>query len=152
MYKKGTDMLELHGWLTIHECYGNEDAMSDCELNAVHDNIKKILNSHDCGITHRYVNGGSFLNVLHCSNHRTPEADEIIGVFTEISKAADGSYGVIYLRDDEDKNFCNEFQVFVFKHGKCSKVRDDNLSPCIPKIESDINNTEKYKHIKEVTV
>ncbi|SFC86287.1 Immunity protein 7 [Ruminococcus albus] len=117
--------------------------MSESILNAVNDNIPKILNNHDCGITHRYVNGGSFLDVLHCSNHRTPEADEIISVFTEISKAADGSYGVIYLRDDEDKNNCNEFQVFVFKHGTCSKVSDNKLSPCIPQIEADIRNTDK---------
>ena len=140
-------MQELHGWLAINETYGNEDELSEQEIDTIRNNIKEILSAHSCGITLRHSNGGSFLDVLHCSNHHTAETDEIINVFSEVSKAADGSYGVIYLRDDEDKRFHNEFQVYVFRHGKCSKVKDELLSPCIPVIEADIynNNTRKEK-------
>lgn len=46
---------------------------------------------------------------------------------------------------DEDKEYFSEFQVFVFKHGECSKVRDKMLSPCIPEIEADIYNKNIQK-------
>ena len=138
-------MLELHGWLTIHDTYGNEDELSDKDLNTINNRIKEIINSHNCGITLRYANGESFLEVLHCSNHHTAEADEILDVFKEVSKVADGSYGIIYLRDDEDKTCYNEFQVFVFKHGIFTKTKDTLLSPCIPEIEADIYNNDTQK-------
>jgi hypothetical protein len=39
---------------------------------------------------------------------------KIIGVFRDAAKAAKGSYDIIYLHDDSDKEHFNEFQVFVF--------------------------------------
>ena len=76
--------------------------------------------------------------MLHCSNHRTSEVDEIIGVFRDVAKAADGSYGVVYLRDDEDMDHGNDFRVYVFKRGQCFEHKDELLSPCITEIEGRI--------------
>ena len=75
----------------------------------------------------------------------TDEVEEIIYVSRDAAKATNGSYGIIYLHDDSDKEHFNEFQVFVFKHGECSKVRDKMLSPCIPVIEADIYNKNIQK-------
>jgi len=43
----------------------------------------------------------------------TDEVDEIIGVFCDAAKAVNGSYGIIYLHDDSDKEHFNELQVFI---------------------------------------
>ena len=130
-------MVELHGWLTIQECYGDEDKLSQTEIDAIKSEISQILSKQVTGITKRHANGGTYLDALFCANHRTAEVDDIIGVFSDVAKAADGSYGVIYLRDDENVMYYNEFQIFVFKQGKCTKFKDDKLSPCIPQIEAD---------------
>ena len=128
-------MVELHGWMAVNECYGDEDKLDTTELEAIMNKLTDIISKQDNGITLRHANGGTYLDVLHCSNHRTDEIDEIIGVFRHAAKAADGSYGLLYLRDDEDTAYCNDFRVYVFKRGQCFEQKDELLSPCIPEIE-----------------
>lgn len=104
-------MVELHGWLTICESYGDEDVLTDDEHKSIQNNINQIISKQNCGVTLSYKNGVAYLSVLHCSNHSTEEVDEIIGVFRDAAKAANGSYGIIYLRDDEEtKNISANFR------------------------------------------
>ena len=131
-------MVELHGWLTINECYGDEDRLGQTKLEEIRSRVTDIISKAHSSITLRHANGGTYLDVLHCSNHRTSEVDEIIGVFRDVAKAADGSYGVVYLRDDEDMDHGNDFRVYVFKRGQCFEHKDELLSPCIPEIEGRI--------------
>lgn len=126
-------MVELHGWLSVWETYDDEDTHSQDELDAIAQKVKDIVSEN--GIELRYINGVPFVNTLMCSNHRTAEVDNIINAYTKISQTATGSYGVIYLRDDEDEEHYNEFQVYVFKNGTCTYKKDKELSPCIPLIE-----------------
>lgn len=128
-------MVELHGWLSIWETYEDEDLLSPEEIDEITRKVKKIISDNDCGIELRYANGEPFVNTLFCSNHRTSEVDNIIEVYKSVSKTATGSYGVIYLRDDEDTIHFNEFQIYVFKKGACICKVDEDFSPCIPTIE-----------------
>ena len=103
-------MVELHGWLTICKCYGDEDELTNDEHKSIQNNNQSD-HLKNCGVTLSYKNGVAYLSVLHCSNHRTKEVDEIIGVFCDAAKAANGSYGIIYLRDDEEtKNISANFR------------------------------------------
>ena len=133
-----TMMIELHGWLTIRETFEDEDLLSQNEIEVVMQRVKAIIQSNTCDIKLQYVNGTAFLHTLFSSNHHTSEVDEIIETYKSISQIAIGSYGMIYLQDDEDKNHCNEFQVYIFKRGQCIYQIDTHFSPCIPTIESDI--------------
>ena len=133
-------MVELHGWLSIWETYEDEDLLSPEEIDEITRKVKEIISNSDCGIELKYINGTPFVNTLICSNHRTSEVDNIIEVYKSISKTATGSYGVIYLRDDEDDEHYNEIQKYVFKKGACICKIDEDFSPCIPTIESDIVN------------
>ena len=132
-------MLELHGWLTIQETFGDEDLLSPEKAEAIRQRVKEIVESNTSGIRMQYANGTAFLNTLFCANHRTAEVDEIIETYQSIAKAATGSYGVIYLRDDEDEQYHNAFQMYIFKRGQCIFKADTNLSPCIPTIEDDVS-------------
>lgn len=126
-------MVELHGWLSVWETYGDEDLLSQDELDRIMRKVKDVVSEN--GIELRYINGVPFVNTLLCSNHRTAEVDNIIGAYTKISQTATGSYGVIYLRDDEDAEHYNEFQVYAFKNGTCTQRADVDFSPCAPTIE-----------------
>lgn len=59
-----------------------------------------------------------------------------INTYKLISETATGSYGIIYIRDDEDSVHYNEFQIYIFKKGECHYKVDNNLSPCIPEVEN----------------
>lgn len=131
-------MIELHGWLTIVETYADEDLLPEDEIKQIQQKIKMILANNTCGLEIQFINGTPFLNTLLCANHRTTEVDEIIKTYTMVSEAASGSYGVIYIRDDEDKTYNNEFQIYLFKRGKREYKIDAEFSPCIPTLEDDV--------------
>lgn len=127
-------MVELHGWLSVWETYEDEDLFSTDELNKIMRKVKDVVSAS--GIELRYVNGVPFVNTLMYSNHRTAEVDNVIEAYKNVAETATGSYGVIYLRDDEDAEHYNEFRVYVFKKGTCTQKIDKDFSPCIPIIES----------------
>lgn len=127
-------MVELHGWLSVWETYEDEDLTPRDELDKIMRKVKAIVSAS--GIELKYINGVPFVNTTVYSNRRTAEVDNIIEVYKSISKTATGSYGVIYLRDDEDDEHYNEIQKYVFKKGDCIYKIDEDFSPCIPTIES----------------
>ena len=128
-------MIELHGWLSIRETYENEDIFPSNEFESRRQRVEEIIRNNTCGIRLEYVNGEPFISSMFCFNHHSQEVDEIVDIYKRISEQATGSYGMIYLWDDEDKQYYNDFQVYVFKRGKCSFWLDKDLSPCIPVIE-----------------
>lgn len=128
-------MIELHGWLAIRPTFQDEELLSKHQLSSIWARIHRLLASNTCGIQLQASNGTQFLNTLYCSNHRTAEIQEIIDVYTEISAIATGSYGLLDLWDDEDPLHSNEFQVYVFKRGRCVCQPDTHFSPCVPTIE-----------------
>lgn len=137
-------MIELHGWLSILETYEDEDLLPQNEIETIKQRVKDIIKSNTCGIKLQYLNGEAYINTLFCSNHHTSEVDEIIETYKKVSKIATGSYGIIYLQDDEDEKHYNEFQIYVFKKGQCISQIDTNFSPCIPTIESGTIRINKY--------
>ena len=128
-------MVELHGWMSVSATYGNEDMLSDSRLNEIMDQVDSILKGSSFDIKLKYMNGIPYINTSFSSNHRTGEADDIISVYKQIAEAATGSYGVIYLRDDEDKKHHNDMMRYVFKRGGMTVVIDGDFSPCIPQLE-----------------
>ena len=74
--------------------------------------------------------------VLHLfANHRSPDVEAVIEFFEEIGKKAPGSYGILYVWDDEVLNFDDEFQVGKLVRGNFEFVKDHYLSPRIPTLE-----------------
>ena len=69
------------------------------------------------------------------SNHRGTLEEALINVFQGIGKKAPGSYGLLYISDDENPQFDNEFRVGKLIRGKFEFVTDCYLSPRIPTIE-----------------
>ena len=54
-----------------------------------------------------------------------------------IGKYAPGSYGILYVHNDEDiEGLSNEFQVWRLVRGNLEKQKDYYLSPCVPVIKN----------------
>lgn len=129
-------MFELHSWLTIRETYKNEDELDN---NTFIESVKKIiLEFSNNEISLKTKNGICYIEFSIFSNRKTVEFDNLIILYHKIIHIAKGSYGIIYLWDDEDFNGKdNEFQLFIIKKGKMYEEKDRYLSPCIPIIESE---------------
>ena len=131
-------MTELHGWLAVRDTPADEDRLPPDETERIMNGVREIAAETDC-VKLTPANGELYLSTLFCSNHRTPEVDEIIGAYRKIAELASGSYGMILLRDDEDSAHSNEFVTYIFKRGICSVRTDSDFSPCIPTIEDGVS-------------
>lgn len=131
-------MFEYHAWVTVQSSPGDE---TDGELKDAFDAAERevaVLRDGTTEVSLRWVNGMGHLHLSGFLNHRSGEGQQVIDVFERVGRAAPGSYGILYVRDDEDPaGRQNEFQVTVMRRGATFAVRDGLLSPCIPLIEDD---------------
>ncbi len=128
-------MIELHAWITIRETYKSTiDEEDNIEL-IINDIKKMISDMPNLNVPVKSMNGTYFIEFSVFSNRHNNETYEAFEVFNEIGKMAPGSYGLIYLYDDESFEHDNEFQVFSLTKGKVKKVNDYYLSPITPTIE-----------------
>ncbi len=65
-------------------------------------------------------------------NHRS---EYVIDIFRWIATELAGSYGLLYIRDDEDLENNNCFIVWKLAREVLTKESDPFLSPCIPTVE-----------------
>ena len=128
-------MLELHGWVTIRETYKVSFDEED-HLDIV---IEKIKNEIDrlswFKPQIKALNGDWFMEFTIYANRPNPQTQEVFQLYEKIGELAEGSYGLIYLHDDEDKGKWNEFRVYALSRGLVKEFRDSFLSPFIPTIE-----------------
>jgi len=74
--------------------------------------------------------------VAGCANHKSQDVVEIFELLTLIKEIATGSYGILYVREDEDPSGkTNEFNIWALKRGQLVEETDKHLSPCMPTIE-----------------
>ena len=127
-------VIELHGWVTIRETY--KVTFEEDKENTFIDNIKKeIENLSYFKPKIKALNGEWFLEFTLFANRKNPETEEVFQLYNRIGELAEGSYGLIYLYDDEVKGKGNQFQVFSLSKGSIKEFSDSYLSPVIPTIE-----------------
>lgn len=131
-------MFEFHGWITIRDTYScamEEDEKFDLIINKIKNEIDSFgwcNGFHDI----RIVNGEYQLIISGYLNHKSAEVNELFDIYNEIAKIAVGSYGILYVRDDEDQNgFDNEFSVYVMAKGNITRHKDTFLSPFVGVVE-----------------
>lgn len=127
-------MFEYHAWVTIRE--GSKEGEDDSIL--LEKNIAEIeiaLKEHEGlgRIELFFQNGSAYVRMDGDHNHYHAYA---LDVFTKIGHIAKGSYGLLYINDDEHSEFNNEFQVWRMTKGNVVKMKDQFLSPCNPVLES----------------
>ena len=130
-------MVELHGWALIRESYtvDNEDA----NLAQIVEELRREINRIDADdrlIGVNYSNSEACLIATRCTNHFSEDIAEVIELFETVARIAPGSYGLLYIRNDEDiARHNNAFRAYVLSRGSLRLQQDPFLSPCIPMIE-----------------
>lgn len=74
------------------------------------------------------------ISALHNHKH-----EYVFEIFSWIADNLPGSYGLLYIQDDESKDSFNKFIVYKLARGMLTKEEDYYLSPCIPIIEDEYN-------------
>ena len=127
-------MFEFHGWAAVrYHTHDTDSARQDECWSAVEKHVRSLNAELVCTGRH---NGCDSVFIAGQHNHRT---DYVIDLFRWLAERAPGSYGLLYVRDDEDTSrggdYSNEFRVWKLRRGVLSELTDPFLSPCIPTIE-----------------
>ena len=126
-------MVELHGWIKLRETYKAVDEDNDDEIiKNIQEEIDKIEYPK---LQIRAINGEFFIDFSLYTNHLSGDVKDLIAFFETVGKIAEGSYGLLYLHNDEDEENYNNFIVHRLARGKVEIYRDKLLSPIIPTIE-----------------
>jgi Immunity protein 7 len=133
------NMFEYHGWATLRtdilDEYGEESEKAQQEF-------VEVLRHH---ITTWAINGAihieqrNGLDVLNIFGHNNHRQQPVIDLFKWVSENARGSYGLLYIHDDEDfkrgNDYTNHFRVWKMALGQLQELDDPFLSPYMPTVE-----------------
>ena len=125
-------MVELHFWITIREHWLLDDENISDKIRLIN---QKIKDNRLSDIKIKVKNGEYYLEHTLFTNHFSQEVRETLELFYKISEIAPGSYGLLYIHNDEDKKNYNSFCVYKAAKGKVTKLEDVYLSPYIPIVE-----------------
>lgn len=135
-------MYEYHGWITLRVSFENkEEENADRKLIETINQIKKHVDKISLGyglLDIRPINAVFHLCTSGNHNHRPIGQYSPVTLFTYIAAIAPGSYGILYIIDDEDmrdENY-NKFKVYVLKKGTVEECCDPFLSPFTPTVEN----------------
>lgn len=122
---------EWHGWATLRKTSAVEyfDDIGDEDLSAV----RALLADSDSTVNEtadlRGANGDWHVWLAGRHNHRDPD---VVELFRSIAAALPGSYGVLYIYDDEASDGWDRW---VMRRGGIHCVRDEDLSPHVGVVE-----------------
>jgi immunity protein 7 of polymorphic toxin system len=126
-------MYEFHLWTVIryHPHDTNLNLQHNC-LTTCEDYFEKhqSLKQDNYKLIRQNGNDTFLMSGLH--NHF---ALYVLELFKWIGQTAPGSYGLLYISDEEDQYDSQNFQVYVMRKGTVSRQKDCFLSPRIPVIE-----------------
>ena len=125
-------MFEFHGWAVVrHHTHDIDPAEQRACWARVLEHIE-ALNAPVGTISTATHNGMEVVRVDGQHNHRRAWP---IDLFRTIGRLAPGSYGVLYVQDDEDPRHGGDFRVWVLRRGSLSEEADRLLSPFVPRCE-----------------
>ena len=128
-------MFEYHGWVTVCEDSSEPEDNSalldeNCrEIKAAIEEYKDNM----CRVEMFFQNGSPYVRFDGSRNH---SKTWVLNLFTRIGSIAKGSYGLLYVRDDESEKYDNEFQVWRMARGHVTRMKELLLSPCDPLLET----------------
>ncbi|CAJ1317055.1 Imm7 family immunity protein [Paenibacillus nuruki] len=128
-------MYQYHGWAVISQSV--DDEINDKEDHKVLLKVQNYISQMKDNINIievKAINGQYHFLITGFSNHKILSKYNPITILRRIGEIAPGSYGILYVYDDEDEVYFNEFRVYVLTRGYLAEKQDPFLSPLIPTI------------------
>jgi hypothetical protein len=130
-------MYQYHGWAVLRTTF-TSDEVEDSEDERVRQSVAEYLASRNWPyvLGMQAVNGAYHVWITGMPNHRPLLAWSPVEVFRRIAELAPGSYGLLFVWDDEDADgYNNASRVYVMARGELQERLDPFLAPCIPVLE-----------------
>lgn len=131
-------MYQYHGWAVVLESTGDETS-NEKEIN-IFESIKKFVEDLQPNVDvleMRAINGQYHLWMTGLWNREPSSRFNPVEIMKNIGNLAPGSYGMLYVFNDEHPKFFNEFKVYVLSRGTIEEKDDPFLSPLIPVVADD---------------
>jgi Immunity protein 7 len=126
-------MFEWHGWATIVASAGGEDdAQAEAQQRVEAQVARIVARAEDVPNETqdlRRANGSLHLWLAGSHNHRN---ETVIDLFRSVARLAPGSYGVMYILDDD---VAGTWERWVMRRGSVNREADTSLSPHIGMVE-----------------
>jgi hypothetical protein len=127
-------MFEWHGWATIVASAGAEDdVQAEAQQRVVEAQVAQaVADAEDVPnetLDLRRANGSLHLWLAGSHNHRS---ETVIDLFRAVARLAPGSYGVMYVLDDD---VADMWERWVMRRGSVTREADTSLSPHIGMVE-----------------
>lgn len=128
-------MFEYHGWITLRSIAEAVDDEPPLRLAEIQSRVNELAGYALMDL--RPMNGQYFIHFGGFPNHRGTHGPALLDLLTEIGRIASGSYGLMYLHDDEDPHHGGNFRVLRLVRGTVTERPDLLLSPVIPTLEDE---------------
>jgi hypothetical protein len=128
-------MFEFHGWAVIRSRYDSDLEKEEADWEKIEEEFDlelRIFDRPDHFHVHKTINGLLSVTMSGLRNHRQ---EDVIDFFRWLAARAPGSYGLLYVHDDEDPKAENDFRVYRLAKGKLTEMADPFLSPYFPTVE-----------------
>lgn len=123
-------MIEYYGWVRVLDNSYESDTTELLRVTEEVESYTRKLEDDNRILKMKWINGRCVLCVAGSTNHKTADVTDIIRLFEIISVISPGSYGILYLLDDEDSQGKeDEFQVYRIAKGQMTLQKDYLLSP-----------------------
>lgn len=134
-------MFEYHGWATIRDSAGCEDEAEEDPAKATIASLQQSIRTFDgwsnLTVDLRVANGAWHIWIAGFHNHRQ---NDVITFFESVARTAPGSFGVLYVLDDEADEDSNQWICWVMSRGSVRREVDRYLSPHIGVVEDDCSD------------
>lgn len=128
-------MVEIHGWITLRETYRLVD---DEDMEGILEKIQKEIDrSAYPSLQIKVNNGEHFIEFSRYTNHMSGDVMKLLSIFETVGRIAEGSYGLLYMHNDEDSELYNDFVVYRLARGRVAIFQDPFLSPMAPTVEDE---------------
>lgn len=126
-------MFEFHGWIVLrYHTHDTNETLQDKAYSAFNTFLKDVDTEGISNIKRR--NGLDSWTISGLHNHRS---NYVLEIYRWVSENLPGSYGLLYLHDDEDAEDYNKFVIWKLAHGILTCESDNFLSPYIPVVEDE---------------
>ncbi|TLS51716.1 hypothetical protein FE782_14590 [Paenibacillus antri] len=126
-------MFEFHGWIVLR--YHTHDT-NELLQDKAYKNFINYLKDADTERLSNSIrrNGQDSWTITGLHNHRS---SYVLDIYKWVSENLPGSYGLLYMHDDEDAEYNNTFVVWKLVRGILTRETDPFLSPYVPVVEDE---------------
>lgn len=130
-------MYQYHGWAVVLASTGDETCYEEEVIFETVEKYIKDLQANVDVLDIKVINGQYHLWMSGLWNHEPSSKFHPVEIMKNVGIQAPGSYGMLYVYNDEHPIHFNEFNVYVLKRGNVEEKHDPFLSPLIPVVTDD---------------